>query len=148
MDFGFDQWGKPLTVCVLEDADAVPNPAQKKGLGKNQVLLLAHIRANGPITLTAAIEYMRAADVPRSTYRSVIDGLKLAGLVADIAPGGLTAITTVTNRSFRIVCSFSSGITYRLERTNIHDCSKFVRFEQFRTVSNMCMQIPVASLSV
>ena len=94
MDFGVDQWGKPLMVCVVEDADAVPKPAHKKALGKNQALLLAHIRANGPITLTAAIEYMRAAEVPRSTYRSVIDGLKLAGLVADIAPGGLTAITT------------------------------------------------------
>lgn len=87
MAFGVDQWGKEQTVCIVEDAETAPRPAEVKCKGKFQRLLLGRLRTGGPMNRTDARAFLEAAGASKRTGFSAIDSLLLDRLIEDTVAG-------------------------------------------------------------
>jgi hypothetical protein len=87
VQFEADQWGKPQTACIVEDTAPAQRPSAAKAFGKNQKLLVAKLRAHGPMTRQDAHEFMRSCEIGRSSRHAVIDGLLSTHVIEDTVLG-------------------------------------------------------------
>jgi hypothetical protein len=85
LPFGADQWGKPRTVCVVEDAEAAPRKADIKARGRYQQLMLRTLAA-GPMT-RAELRKATADDMPKNRFYETLASLLNHQLIEDTVIG-------------------------------------------------------------
>lgn len=86
-DAGPDERRSSCVAVVVGDEVERPSPAQAKALGKNQMLLAAKLRADGPMIRARAMAFMESANIPRRSRYAVIDSLLTAGVIEDTISG-------------------------------------------------------------
>ena len=89
VELGKNQWGKPITACVVEDAAAPELFKKPEGTnyGKNQRLLLDAVRANGPWVREKCYDFMKEAGLKKRRWFEVINSLLQAGVIEETAAG-------------------------------------------------------------